>query len=120
MFGLGMSEIIFLAVLALIVIGPKELPEVARTLGRFLNELKRSSNVFTEDLKKQARIDLLDLDAPLRPRKPTVAEELQTPGEEPTQSGMKFDIKPEPHQLEFGDPQPDENSNSKNQGNKPS
>ncbi|UYL10596.1 twin-arginine translocase TatA/TatE family subunit [Bdellovibrio sp. SKB1291214] len=56
-----MSEIIFLAILALIVIGPKELPEVARTLGRFLNELKRTTGDFTEDLKKQARVDHIDL-----------------------------------------------------------
>ncbi len=61
MFGLGMSEIIFLAILALIVIGPKELPQVARTLGRFLNELKRTTSEFTDDLKQQARIDPIDL-----------------------------------------------------------
>jgi sec-independent protein translocase protein TatB len=62
MFGLGMSEIIFLAILALIVIGPKELPQLARTLGRFINELKRSSNILTDELKQQVRIDRLDLD----------------------------------------------------------
>ncbi|WP_246845766.1 twin-arginine translocase TatA/TatE family subunit [Bdellovibrio sp. ZAP7] len=56
-----MSEIIFLAILALIVIGPKELPQVARTLGRFLNELKRTTSEFTDDLKQQARIDPIDL-----------------------------------------------------------
>ncbi|MBO9668227.1 MAG: twin-arginine translocase TatA/TatE family subunit [Bdellovibrio sp.] len=61
MFGLGMSEIIFLAVLALIVIGPKELPQLARTLGRFLNELKRSTDSLTDELKTQARIDKIDL-----------------------------------------------------------
>ena len=42
---------VFLAVLALIVIGPKQLPELARTLGRFINELKRSSDVLTEEIK---------------------------------------------------------------------
>lgn len=59
MFGLGMSEIIFLGVLALIVIGPKELPELARTLGRFLNELKRSTNVLGDELKQQTGFDKL-------------------------------------------------------------
>lgn len=57
MFGLGMSEIIFLAVLGLIVIGPKELPELARTIGRFINELKRSTNVLGDELKQQVRLD---------------------------------------------------------------
>lgn len=73
MFGLGMSEIIFLAVLALIVIGPKELPQVARTIGRFLNELKRSTTDLTDELKQQARIDRINLyEAPEKPvPKPT-------------------------------------------------
>lgn len=64
MFGLGMSEIIFLAVLALIVIGPKELPELARTLGRFLNELKRSTNVLGEELKSKVRVDPINFNQP--------------------------------------------------------
>lgn len=68
MFGLGMSELILLGILALILIGPQQLPEVARTLGRFLNELKRSAEGLTEDIKKQARVDL-DLDN-IAPRKP--------------------------------------------------
>ena len=59
MFGLGMSEIIFLGVLALPVIGPKELPELARTLGRFINELKRSTNILSDDLKQQTGFDKL-------------------------------------------------------------
>lgn len=58
MFGLGFSEILFLGVLALIVIGPKQLPEVARTLGRFLNELKRSTDILKDDIKSQVDLDL--------------------------------------------------------------
>ncbi len=57
MFGLGFSEIIFISLLALIVIGPKELPEVARTIGRFLNELRRSTDVLREDLKSQVKVE---------------------------------------------------------------
>lgn len=64
MFGLGMSEIIFLGILALIVIGPKELPELARTLGRFINELKRSTNILGEELKSQARVDRINFNEP--------------------------------------------------------
>lgn len=43
MFNIGMSEFIVIAALALIFIGPKQLPEVARMVGRLLNELKRTS-----------------------------------------------------------------------------
>ncbi len=58
MFGLGITEIIFLAVLALIVIGPKQLPEMARTIGRFLNELKRSTDALKDDIKIKVDLDL--------------------------------------------------------------
>ena len=92
MFGLGMSELILLGVLALILIGPKQLPEVARTLGRFINDLKRSAEGLTEDIKKQATIDL-DLDS-LDPRK-----------------DQKKKAKPEKHQDEFVPlPDPDHSS----------
>lgn len=43
MFNLGLSEIILISVIALIFIGPKQLPEIARALGRALNELKKAS-----------------------------------------------------------------------------
>lgn len=46
MFNIGFSELIVVGVIALIFIGPKQLPEVARTLGRFLNELRRASDDF--------------------------------------------------------------------------
>lgn len=58
MFGLGMSEIILLSVMALIIIGPKQLPEVARTIGRFINDLKRSTEGLKDDIKRQALGDL--------------------------------------------------------------
>jgi sec-independent protein translocase protein TatB len=62
MLGLSLPEILFLAVLALVVIGPKQLPEVARTVGRFLNELRRTSNTFTEEFKAQVKIDPIRFD----------------------------------------------------------
>jgi len=49
MFGIGMTEMIVIAVIALIFIGPDQIPQVARTVGRFLNELRRS----TDDIKRQ-------------------------------------------------------------------
>lgn len=58
MFNLGFTEMLFIAGLALILIGPKQLPEVARTIGRMMNDLRRSTNVFTEELKAQTEIDL--------------------------------------------------------------
>jgi len=44
MFGIGTTEILIILVVALIVIGPKKLPDVARTLGKALGEFKRMSS----------------------------------------------------------------------------
>lgn len=52
MFGLGFSEILVLAILGLILLGPDQLPEVARTLGKFFNDLKRSTDEITDEFKK--------------------------------------------------------------------
>jgi sec-independent protein translocase protein TatB len=57
MFNIGISEMAVIAALALILIGPKQLPEVARAIGRLLNELKRSTSSFTDDLKRQVNVD---------------------------------------------------------------
>jgi Tat protein translocase TatB subunit len=47
MFGIGMSELLVILALALIIIGPKRLPDIAHALGKGLAEFKRA----TEDLK---------------------------------------------------------------------
>lgn len=52
MFGIGMTEMMLIAALALIVLGPQKLPELARSLGKGLAEFKRA----TSDLK--STIDL--------------------------------------------------------------
>ncbi|MCB9481348.1 MAG: twin-arginine translocase TatA/TatE family subunit [Desulfobacteraceae bacterium] len=53
MFGIGMPEILVILAVALIVIGPKKLPELAKTLGKAFGEFKRSVN----DLKTSVEID---------------------------------------------------------------
>jgi len=50
MFGLGMPEILLILALALIVIGPKKLPELAKTLGRAMGEFKRSAQDFKRSI----------------------------------------------------------------------
>jgi sec-independent protein translocase protein TatB len=50
MFNLGLGELILIGVIALIFIGPKQLPDVARSVAKFLNELKRASGEATSAL----------------------------------------------------------------------
>ena len=44
MFGIGMTELMVIFVIGLVVLGPKRLPEMARTLGKTLAEFRRASN----------------------------------------------------------------------------
>jgi Tat protein translocase TatB subunit len=57
MFGIGTPELLVILVVALIVLGPKRLPEVARALGKGLAELRRATSGFTDELHN-ARIML--------------------------------------------------------------
>ena len=47
MFNIDIGHMILLGIIALIFIGPKQLPEVARTIGRLIGELKRASDEVT-------------------------------------------------------------------------
>jgi len=51
--GMSFSETIFLFFLALIIFGPKKLPEIARQVGKYLNEFKRASNEFKAQIEQE-------------------------------------------------------------------
>ena len=53
MFGLGTAELLIILFIALVVLGPKELPKVARTIGRGIRELQRAK----DDIKKNIEFE---------------------------------------------------------------
>lgn len=61
---LGFGEMAFLFVLALLVFGPKKLPEIARQVGKALNEFKRASNEF----RSQIETEIANIEHETRPQ----------------------------------------------------
>jgi Tat protein translocase TatB subunit len=57
MFGIGMQELIIIAIIALIIVGPKKLPDLAKTLGKSLGELRKAADGITDDLKQTMQND---------------------------------------------------------------
>ena len=73
MFGsIGMPELIIIFVIALIIFGPRKLPELGRSLGRSLSEFKRASNELKNTLEEEIRVE--DQREPSKPPVPTSAE----------------------------------------------
>ncbi len=74
---MGFSETIFLFLLALVIFGPKKLPEIARQIGKALNEFRRASNEFKAQIETE--ISHLEMEnhqqilPPSQPLKDTVA-----------------------------------------------
>jgi len=52
MFGIGMPELLLILALALIVLGPKKLPELAKTLGKGLAEFRRATDEIKDEFKQ--------------------------------------------------------------------
>jgi Tat protein translocase TatB subunit len=52
MFGIGIQELIIIAVIALIVVGPKKLPDLAKTLGKGFSEFRKAADDITDNLKQ--------------------------------------------------------------------
>ena len=64
MFGIGFPELVVIVVLALLVLGPQRLPELARALGRGVAGLKRA----TQDLKDEMDDEVRKMDQAIEPR----------------------------------------------------
>ena len=76
MFGtLGMPELLFILVLALLVFGPKRLPQVGKTLGKGLREFRRATN----ELRRTVDTEISAVDS--EPIRPTPAAELPVESE---------------------------------------
>jgi sec-independent protein translocase protein TatB len=82
MFGIGATELVIICVVALLVFGPKRLPELARTLAKGMGEFRRASHDLRQSLSlDDLKNDLRDLGGPGTIHKP------QSPPTRPAQAG---------------------------------
>jgi sec-independent protein translocase protein TatA len=79
-FNIGPTELLVILIIALLVFGPKRLPEVGRTIGKSIREFRRAS----EELRDDLRIDLDASDESAAPRRtpPVVDGVYQMPSAE--------------------------------------
>ncbi len=103
MFGsIGMTELIVIMVVALVVIGPKRLPELARTLGKALGDFKRATSDFQNsfNLEDDYDLDVLDEDTKQQEKKANAEE--QEPEEDDA-----AELAEKPTQTETDEPAPE-------------
>lgn len=72
-FGIGVPEMVLIAVVALLIFGPKKLPEIGRSLGKTIKGFQEASKEFQEELKKEVEQveEAVSMNAKLEPSNDT-------------------------------------------------
>jgi len=98
---LGFQELIIIFVIALLVFGPKKLPELGKSLGKGLREFKRA----TEDLKASWEDQMRDVENPLKDATKDIKQDLQE-----VERDMKADFYDSPEGARTSSPESTESS----------
>ena len=105
MFGLGMPELLLIFVIALIVFGPKKLPDLGRSIGRAMAEFKKASEEFQDsvrsemkEVEKNAQLD--EINKLTNIQLPDFNEPEAVKAPEPQGEDKKAEHKPEEHKNE--------------------
>jgi sec-independent protein translocase protein TatB len=97
---LGLPEMIFIFLLALIIFGPKKLPEIGRQIGRALNEFKRASNEFKAQIENEiSSLDLQNAQAEIEKAKQKIMAPLESPTGTVASGVVEHEVPPAPEVL---------------------
>lgn len=102
MFGLGGTEVLVVFVLALLLFGPRKLPEIGQMLGKTMSELRRATMDFRTSLEREVQLDKLrETGDSLRqdlsfrePRPPNVSSQAGSTSDGPRSGGGDAPDKP--------------------------
>ena len=103
MFGIGMPELLVIAVIALLVVGPKKLPDIAKALGKGLSEFRKVTEEATDTIKETLKTDEIkkDMDGLKNSLLYGKGDEKEAPSAPPTATGGAGSDTPKP-----ADPKP--------------
>jgi len=90
MFGIGMPEVLIILAVALIVIGPKKLPDLAKSLGRAIGEFKKATREFKQSIEINS--DLKDVKETVEDMNESIKEavnDVSTPSDNTKEVGGK-------------------------------
>ena len=111
MFDIGFSELLVIAIVALIVIGPQRLPKVARTLGHLFGRMQRYVNDVKADISREMELDKLkkmqaSMEDTARSMRDSVSRGISETEGELNQIAQSAQPKIDPYDNPFADPQP--------------
>lgn len=84
-FGIGLPEMVLILVVALLIFGPKKLPEIGRSLGKAIRGFQEASNEFQNEFKREAQQieDAVKMNAQLEPQESTANSEAEATTKHP-------------------------------------